>query len=185
MGAFTTVVHEGHDIQFKTGGDNYERYRLGDVVAWEIDPERPLEGKLLDGVYEGCFSEYKDGQTIFFDRLVAIRNHRIVAIVPVEAENESQHTGGRWQIAKLYADLRIEPHPYHAWSVEAWANLAMREAQWRESRRQDTAEAYGKTHEQVAGGAVHRFTRAKLQESGFFRRLFELRSALDERGGGI
>jgi hypothetical protein len=55
MGMFTSVAHPetGEEVQFKTGIDDCDWVTLGEEVPWQIWPDMPGRGKLLDGVYWG------------------------------------------------------------------------------------------------------------------------------------
>ena len=79
MGMFTRFVHpkDGREIQVKTYLDDLEEYRVGDLVNWEIWPESPGIGKLLDGVHDGLsyIGEEKA------DCYVVLWHHRYVGVI--------------------------------------------------------------------------------------------------------
>lgn len=74
MGMYTSVIlDDGTELQFYCGYDNMERYRQGDPVKWEIWPDKPGEGKLLDGIYDAT-PMYKGRPP---GDLVVIKDHKI------------------------------------------------------------------------------------------------------------
>ncbi len=75
MGCFTSVIHDGHEYQFKTGDDSCERFRIGDAVPWRLDCHSG-RGHLMDGAYETS-GPNDEGWGYF----IVIRDHKIFDVV--------------------------------------------------------------------------------------------------------
>lgn len=184
MGMFTTIeTPEGWDIQIYTGRDNCERYRVGDEVNWRFH-ETALEGTLLDGVYPGEAYEWVGGgisngrysgkSEKRGDFWVVIKDHMVVAITPIERDANGEYKGGELaQQAFVMARYGVKEPPLDAWSDAAWARHAQQQERSRRRQRQWDAEDYGKSPEQQAREIIGRFTRDKMREEGFFRKLIK------------
>ena len=106
MGMFSTVTHDGKDIQFKTGWDDCIDYVVGDKIDWAPDPHSP--GDHIDGVYSGCYGIHSP------DCWVIIKGCVIVAVEPpVDLDD----------YARLYKQYGIKKPSRTLWSREAWKKI--------------------------------------------------------------
>ncbi len=177
MGAFSTIVDEhGRQWQIKTGDDNYETFNLGEAVAAQIFPDRALSSKLQDGAYLGNYAEFDKTTctTTYHQKYVVIKGG--IAMCLLEPEYDPPGSGiikdGECGQADAIA-LRygcVEP-PVESWTDAAWAEHAKRVARSDRQLRRWAAEDYGKSQDERAGAAFHRFTRSKMKEDGFFRQI--------------
>lgn len=153
MGMFSIVHAHGQVIQFKTGGDNLEEYRIGDTVNWWVDKDYVGRDGLLDGVWEGAGKEWTDQ---FF---VIIKDHVLVDVVPIDLTAERSD---QWRA--LTDQYAIQDPPREWWTEAAWAQ--------HDESQELSREHYAR--EEAAG--VHprvSYTRAKLRQPGFARQIFK------------
>lgn len=129
MGMFTSIMHEGEELQIKTGYDQCEYYKLGDVIPWTPDPYWP--GSDIDGIHESYTLKGRGPWVI-------IQNSFVVAIEPVEMLYED-----------LAAKYDIQPPARYLWTEEQWAAKAQREAdaearyqKWCKDTRSDPTTAW-------------------------------------------
>ena len=105
MGMYTSVQYNGQELQFKCGHDDGESYKLGDRVDFRIWPDKPGDGKLLDGAYYACDDSGND------THIVVIEDHRIIAIlltgVGITTEGAAQAHG-------------LVPYRREWWTEAAW-----------------------------------------------------------------
>jgi hypothetical protein len=118
MGMFTTIIHpeDSRELQIKCGFDDCEIYSLGEEVWWEIWPDKPGRGKLLDGVYTS-HSDRGD------DDFVLIKNHRVVGIMP-KVESPKGVYNRACTLATLFG---ITPYERNWWTESAWAKEELRQ----------------------------------------------------------
>jgi hypothetical protein len=109
MGMFTRIIDtDGTEFQIKCGEDECETFHLGDTVTWEIHPDRPGKGKLLDDIYDGL------------DAWVLIKDHVVQAIVP---RTDVAHA----LLIQEFGD--IEPYDRAWWTETAWLQYDLKECQ--------------------------------------------------------
>jgi len=108
MGMFTSIIDSnGIEFQIKGGEDDCERYKVGDTVDWKIWPDRPGEGKLLDGVYDGCGP--------LEDKWVIIKDHKVFKIC-------SKISVGGIPVSDQYLEdtYDIAKYNHEWWAEKAW-----------------------------------------------------------------
>jgi len=105
MGVFTTVLHNGQELQFKHGWDNCDTYSVGDKIDWTPDPRYP--GEHIDGVYKA----HEDSQ-------VVVKDCVIVAIEPADAD-----------LAEIVARYKIKKPSHKLWTKAQWKAKHKREAE--------------------------------------------------------
>jgi len=87
MGMYTSIIVGGKEYQIKCGYDDGDRYGIGDTVDWKIWPDQPGEGKLLDGVYDGCCYPDEDKWVIIKDHKVFRTFPKVNAGIPVSCDD--------------------------------------------------------------------------------------------------
>jgi len=108
MGMFTSIVDQnGKEYQIKCGYDDCDWYKIGDRVDWKIWPDRPGEGKLLDGIYDGS-GDTDNGWVIIKDHKVfKICSKISVGGIPVSSDD----LGNAYDIVEYDREW---------WSEKAW-----------------------------------------------------------------
>ena len=161
MGSFTTIaLDDRRTVQITTGYDDCDTYKLGDTIPWR--PEFYWPGDSVDGV------ELGDGPP---DAFVVIQNSVVMAVVSAP-EDYDQRERLREELIARYPRI---PPPREWWPEIAWERKAVQEAKAAKLRADyDAALAKATRAEQtqLAIDAVNEFTRAKMQEEGFLRKLF-------------
>ncbi len=166
MSSFTTVIANGIDIQFKTGGDNCDTYNVGDVVAWWVDPNYVGKAGLLDGVYDGYSGDA--GAGTWGNWWVCIHDHRIVEVVEWLSSPEitdgvervAMHVQQREELRQKYGIP--EEQPRELWTPAAWEQHDESEELSREQTARDVA---------AGVDCFNAYTRRKLREPGFMRQI--------------
>jgi len=143
MGMFTTIIHEGQELQIKHGWDDCDVYQVGDRIEWSPDPRYP--GDHIDGVYDSCSEDRSDPW-------VVIKDCVIVAVVP-----------RRHGAVDLVMQYGITAPDRNLWTPEQWQMKATREAA-AEAAYQAWAEVHG---DNPAAYYMH----LKLQESSVLERV--------------
>ena len=105
MGMYTTVLFEQGEVQFKTGYDYCDTYRIGSEI--EFDPSSWTPGAWIDGAYIGYD---RDNQQVI--ARVAIKGHKIIAV-------ETDPTSTCEEIVKKYGIQTTAPRGL--WTEEEWA----------------------------------------------------------------
>jgi hypothetical protein len=194
---FTSVLHPltGDEIQIKSGWDDCEWYKLGDTVDWRIRPDRPLEGKLLDGAYEGesTYWDYEQKKIVWTGHCwVVIKNHVIVAVEAMEMsppelrDRDGMFRGGFYaQQAFIEKKHGVRPPSLDLWSMEAWAAYARREEMHRRQLWEWNAEDYGLSLEEKAQKAFYRFFVRAFKEDCVIRRLLPPMPVTNEEASQI
>ena len=117
MGMFTTVVLEnGTEVQFKTGNDACDIYKIGDKVNWSVDKNYVGSTCLTDGVYDGL--DYDDELGIDDDYWVIIKDHVIADVIKIEKDEEGNWVGIGYD--KLINKYDIKELPDNVYTKEAW-----------------------------------------------------------------
>jgi hypothetical protein len=152
MGMFTSITHpqDGRELQIKCGYDNMETYKVGDPVDWEIWPDKPGTGKLLDGAYDS----YSNGP----DDWVIIKDHRVFAIVSRDSDlGKTGETG----LTMFYGLVQFEAS---WWTPSAWNKHHLREAEAKKKQLEEDIEFFkdclGRTDEEIIALRKKRFTQA-------------------------
>jgi len=161
MGMFTTV-HGPHGMRFqiKTGFDDLEEYSVGDAVNWQTFPDRPGEGKLLDGVYWGtntCFP----GEGA--DRWVIIKDHQIQTTLPISEPYKV-----------LVRQYGIRPPPRSWWSARSWERHDRAERRHRLEKRSTWRWLSRLDPQERAVALMVRLVRHQMRQKSFLRRLIEV-----------
>lgn len=188
---FTVAVdREGRRVQFKTGYDDLDVYRVGDAVPFAArDPDDLndgyrgpwVSGSVPDDVYDGVYEDGGDSGG-WLDVWVVVKGHRLVAVRPVVRPFPDNRPGTTddptpWpQRQRLLAEYGIRPPPYRTLFTLA---ALKRHRAWRaERRRRANAEMRAfrertkdMTPEQVLVEVTADYTRARMREPGFFRRI--------------
>ena len=155
MGMFTTIIApDGARFQIKTGFDDLEEYRVGEVVDWRIFPDYPGQGHLLDGVYDGC--RVGPGE----DCWVVIKDHRILEIVSFAVAYED-----------LQAKYDIKPPPRSWWSAKAWERVRKAERRLRLEKRRTARWLHTLPEQDQVPALMACYTRQRLREPGLARRI--------------
>jgi len=150
MGMFSTVTHDGKDIQFKTGWDDCIDYVVGDKIDWAPDPHSP--GDHIDGVYSGCYGIHSP------DCWVIIKGCVIVAVEPPVDLDDYK---------RLYKQYGIKPPSRTLWSREAWKAKHKREAE---------AEAKWQAWKKIHGDNVCAYyLHQKMRETSFISKILPAR----------
>lgn len=175
MGLFTTVIHPetGEHLQFKTGHDRCDEYRVGDPVDFRVLPEAG-EAHLADDAY---FAQGVAGP----DRryyVVIVKDHKVHAVVdPLpdpQAEGEILGFESQ-QEAYFRVAYGLKPLPLDAWSDEAWAARAKKDARHaRELERQKGEDLLLTKDEWDTRRGANAFTRRMMREPGFLRKIFAM-----------
>ncbi len=146
MSMYTSVLHPdtGQEIQFKTGRDVCDTYKVGDAVDWCISKSMPERGTLLDDVYIGRCG-YPDTQHWW----VVIKDHYLHAVLLAEMEVPELVTqngifkgGMHRQRAAVYKRYGIVPQSFDSWPIEAWARAARDAAVARQHLLEQHAQEY-------------------------------------------
>lgn len=170
MGMYTSVIlDDGTDVQFKTGWDDCDRFKVGDPVPWRVIPDNPPEGFLLDGVYDAVSGRYSPEarKEIYSGWWVVIKDHRIHEVVPRTADEVSYA-----QECHLFHRYALEHPDPKLWTEAAWASKALRDEEERRRRIAWEARTFGMTPDDRAGLAVREYTLTKMQETGILHRIF-------------
>ena len=115
MSMFSTLIVDNKEIQFKTGYDDLDVFRMGDQVPFEIIANRPGEVKFADGVYDGTEGFW-----------VVIKDHRIAACLPLIIDET-----GKSNYLKIVDQFSIsEAHPHEWWTDAAWEEKRKRDENW-------------------------------------------------------
>lgn len=168
MGSYTTVLHEGVEIQFHTGdGDNYSTYKLGDELPFKIDPTFGGRGHFFDGVYDG--HGRRDPVTQRYQHVwVVVKDHRITALVEqVQLDEEAVP-----QYQRVLEAHGIEEPPREWWSEEAWAARDKWDAECAarlEEKKQEYRDKTGRDPD--ANFGVSFFMWCRLHEDGLMRQI--------------
>jgi hypothetical protein len=101
--------------QIKCGWDTCETFKLGDNVPWKIWPDRPGEGYLLDGIYDG-FGE--NSQDMVW---VVIHEHKVSAIYPFTIAHSD--------VSKAFGKDILE-YSRDWWAEAAWLKRDTEHAKW-------------------------------------------------------
>lgn len=180
MGSFTQVdLDAATHVQFHTGDDQCQTYKVGDPVHWSVNTRDAGVGCCLDGVYHG---EAYDGRADLKGHYwVVIKDHVLVAVVPVErndpddAETCARHgifkDGHAAQQAYVAARYGVVEPPIEAWPDSAWARKAKADERSRRRLAKWDAEDYGKSPDEKATRTFGRFMSAKTREESFFRKV--------------
>ncbi len=112
MGVWTNIKHRDRNLQIRSGGDDYETYKVGDTVKWKIDPYEPGQGKLFDGVYE-----VEDDDTLW----VVIHEHVVMCVIP-RTPDES--------VEQMEALFGIVQYDRDWWSHTLWRKIDLRNAEF-------------------------------------------------------
>lgn len=160
MAMFSTVVVDGKQIQFKTGGDDCDTYQVGDVVKWWVDKDIAYRGGLLDGIYPGESGEWRKNMQSWW---VCIKDHRIVEVAEwLRSDDESEPHIQQYEDLLAKHSLSRE-HPKDLWTEAAWAKYGEHQLLLQEQNARD--EAAGLSPASV-------YMRNKLREPGFARQIF-------------
>lgn len=136
MGTYTTILHEGKDIQIKCGYDNLDVYKVGDRV--DQRPMRtPGHMKLADDIYDGVVCRSDD---VWENRWVVIIGGVVQAVLPFESADQYDDLRKEWNIQEPPRDL---------WSEEAWQAHEEEERRRQEEyeRRCESMDFYGSLDE--------------------------------------
>jgi hypothetical protein len=155
MGMFTTIIDLlGREYQIKTGLDDCETFRVGQVVNWYVDRDTVGCVKLADGIYEGIpvLDTWPKAE-------VVIRNHVVLGVFVDKS------------LYDLYQTYPTIPIPKSAYSAKAWH-------EWHKRRRQQKRETRRTNRwlNSMEPGArltalIGRYTRSRLKEKSFMRRI--------------
>ena len=104
MGLYTTILHDGLDLQIYHGWDACLTYQLGDTIAWEPDLHRP--GEHIDGV---CPAYGRDEVTHY----VVIKDCVVTAIRPNAHDPDTE-------IPALEREFGITTPDPALWTQAAW-----------------------------------------------------------------
>lgn len=114
MGMFTSIIDSGNiELHIKCGYDDCDVYHIGDKVDFQIWPNFPGTGKLLDGVYDSDSPIENSGP------FVIIKDHIVALIIP--RGNGVTATG-------LEKDYGIVPYQHDWWAEEVWLKDDLRRA---------------------------------------------------------
>jgi hypothetical protein len=149
MGMFTTVIHDGEELQFKHGWDDCCVYKVGDTIGWKPDPMYP--GSHIDGVHHALGD---DGA-----RWVIVKNCTIVAVELFMGNDE----------ARLKVKYGITDPDPKLWTEEQWQ--AMRD---REARYKAEYEAWAKIH---GDDPVAYYMHKRFSEKAFIDQILPARKA--------
>lgn len=149
MGMFTTVLdRDEKEHQIKTGADQGETYKIGDLVNWWVSPIEVGYGRLLDGVYTSHHGWY-----------VAIKNHRVISLFP-KLEGTAEETAKQLGIRSFMPELwGGRAHAKHQKKQRAQKQYARRLRL--DMRRREKA---GEKHP-----IINRLIRVMLKQKSFMR----------------
>jgi len=137
MGRFTTVVHAGENIQFKTGWDYCHTYKVGDNIDWKPDPSYP--GEHIDGVYDAC--------TLDDSYWVIVKDCIIVAVEPFVGPD-------LLRLEQKYGITRPDP--------KLWTKAQWKASRARRAKADAEYKAWAKVHgDDPVGYYVHKIVRGK------------------------
>ncbi len=121
MGMFTTIItRDGRHLQMKCGYDECSTYWAGQLVDSYICPDRPGEGYMLDGVYEG-FGEHE------YTDYIVIKGGQVLVESLKLAQEAAENAGvDVYGFLKQKYDVQ-DPDP-SLWTEAAWEAKRAREA---------------------------------------------------------
>ncbi len=168
MGMYTSIHDaEGVEHQIKCGDDYCERFNIGDEVPAHPDLGSPLEGYLLDDVYD-AYSDVCETWT-----WVIIKDRKIHAVVTRTEDPLAPGTLLDRDIdyAFLYQKYEIKALPHDTWADEDWANVAKAAAEEEQRKWQWVAECVGLTQEEISAKTCAGYMVRKMQEESLFRKI--------------
>ena len=160
MGMYTTIVDLlNREWQIKTGGDQCESYKVGQIVDWHIDPRCPGRGTLLDGVYWGC-GDKGVAATVIIKRHVV----HSVEVIPDGVDPD---------FAEISAKHQIRPYERSWWPAREWARLAKSKRRWKREQIRFNRRTEGMSFTQKTGLAIAQYTRKRMKEPSILRKIFD------------
>lgn len=118
MGMFTTVIHDGEELQFKHGWDGCCVYKVGDTIGWKPDPRYP--GSHIDGVHHALGDEgarwviIKDCTIVAVELFLGPDEERLKVKYGITEPDRKLWTDEQWQAASDREVAAVAE--YLAWS---------------------------------------------------------------------
>lgn len=166
MGYYTTIKDNEQEWQIYTGDENFQTYRVGDKVDFQINRKRFGDVSLEDDVYQG----WGDSKKCW----IVIKDHIVNSIHCVVDDSTYGWYNKRYE---LYEKYEIKPVDKKEWSLTVRVKYRVKEAKrkiaYSVERFYDNHWVLrGATPMQKLGYHLSKPVRLKLDYSGIFRKAF-------------